>query len=354
MSKSPGFWFFTGDWMKDTELRFCSLFARGLLVDLLCLMFESKRQGFLCKADGSPRSNIEIVHSISGGSTEEKLGALAELESSGVLSRDEQGVLYSRRISRLKELSEKRKESGKRGGKQTQAKLKQTAKQTDKQPEKQNAGVTVSVTDTVSDSFLKPVSVNTELQVETPSPVGAGVSSEEDPCDFAILSCNVNAWPAAFAEVRVPSALAIFQNDALAWAKWLRDNDGPNFDASKLQKDLQAAVKIGDRFPQAVSWAIDKRKDKLPQPKHDPPKRINFEAWHQMRLTFDVGKNPMALKDEFGTEALDAWLKLAKRHMNKNLSDEEARRAFAQEFLSEPGIDLANEFFEILGELNNG
>lgn len=354
MSKSPGFWFFTGDWMKDTELRFCSLFARGLLVDLLCLMFESKKQGFLCKADGSPRSDIEIVHSISGGSTEEKLHALAELESSGVLSRDDNGVLYSRRLSRLKELSEKRKESGKRGGEKTQAKLKQTPKQNAKQPDEQKRGVTVSVTDTVSDSFLKPVSVNTESQCETSIPDGDGVSKDEDPCDFTILSCNVNAWPAAFAEVRVPSALAIYQNDALAWAEWLRNHAGPNFDAGKLQSDLQAAVKLGNRFPGAVTWAIKNRKDALPKAKHDPPDFVDFETWHQIRLTFDLNKNPISIKDAFGTGAIDAWLKLAKRHMDKNLNEEEARRAFAQEFLSAPGVDLAKEFFTILKELGDG
>lgn len=144
--KSPGFWFFTGDWMKDPELRFCSIFARGLLVDLLCLMFEGKRCGYLSKPDGTPRSDADVVSAISGGTTEEKLAALYELESSGVLSRDENGVLYSRRLARLAELSEKRKQSGSKGGSKTQAKAKASVKQTDKQ----NTGVSDSVSDSVS------------------------------------------------------------------------------------------------------------------------------------------------------------------------------------------------------------
>jgi hypothetical protein len=149
MAKSPGFWFFTGDWMKDPELRFCSLFARGLLVDLLCILFEAKEQGYASNPDGTPRTDEQIADAVSGGSREEKLAALAELERSGVLSRDHRGVLFSRRIARLAELSAARKQSGSKGGSKTQAKPKPTAKQTTKQ----NTGVSVSDSVSDSDSF---------------------------------------------------------------------------------------------------------------------------------------------------------------------------------------------------------
>lgn len=147
-TKSPGFWFFTGDWMKDPELGFCSLFARGLLMDLLCLMFEAKERGYLSKPDGTPRSNEQIVDAVRGGSREEKLEALAELEASGVLSRDNRGVLFSRRMARLGEISQARSKAGSKGGSKTKAKPKQNDKQTDQQ----NTGVSVS--DSVSDSEL--------------------------------------------------------------------------------------------------------------------------------------------------------------------------------------------------------
>jgi hypothetical protein len=156
MAKSPGFWFFTGDWMKDPELRFCSLFARGLLVDLLCILFESKEQGYASNPDGTPRSNEQIADAVSGGSREDKLAALAELERSGVLSRDSRGVLYSRRLSRLAELSQTRSKSGaksKQNGSKTDPKPKQTAQQ--------NLGVSVSVSDSVSDSDSFPEEENT-------------------------------------------------------------------------------------------------------------------------------------------------------------------------------------------------
>jgi hypothetical protein len=147
MAKSPGFWFFVGDWMKDPELRFCSIFARGLLVDLLCILFEANEQGYASNPDGTPRPDEQIVDAVSGGSREEKLSALAELERSGVLSRDFRGVLYSRRLARLAEVSAARKQSGSKGGSKTQANLKQT--------DKQKRGVSDSVSVSVSDSFLE-------------------------------------------------------------------------------------------------------------------------------------------------------------------------------------------------------
>jgi hypothetical protein len=155
MAKAPGFWFFTGDWMKDPELRFCSLFARGLLVDLLCILFEASEQGYASNPDGSPRTDEQIADAVSGGSREEKLAALSELEKSGVLSRDCRGVLFSRRIARLAELSEARRQNGSKGGSKRQAKLKQTAKQNTKQ----NRGVSDSVSD--SDSFLEEIHTHT-------------------------------------------------------------------------------------------------------------------------------------------------------------------------------------------------
>ena len=153
MAKSPGFWFFTGDWLKDPELRFCSIFARGLLVDLLCFLHEAKEQGYASNPDGSPRTDEQIVDAVAGGTREDKLAALAELEQSGVLSRDSRGVLFSRRVARLAELSNARKQSGSKGGSKRQANAKQNTKQ--------NGGVSVSVSVSDSDSFLEETHTHT-------------------------------------------------------------------------------------------------------------------------------------------------------------------------------------------------
>ncbi len=43
MGKQPGFYFYTGDWLKDT--RCLSLDARGAWLDLLCVLWESPTRG---------------------------------------------------------------------------------------------------------------------------------------------------------------------------------------------------------------------------------------------------------------------------------------------------------------------
>lgn len=154
--------------MKDPELRFCSLFARGLLVDLLCILFEANEQGYASNPDGTPRTNEQIVDAVAGGSREQKLAALSELERSGVLSRDNRGVLYSRRLSRLSELSKERSKNGSKGGSKRQAKQKQTLKQ--------NGGVSVSVSVSDSVSSLEEDNTHTDCVNEFRQP---GWASEE-------------------------------------------------------------------------------------------------------------------------------------------------------------------------------
>lgn len=126
--------------MKDADVRRCSIFARGLLIDLLCLCFESKRRGVLCEADGvTPWSNDDIVNALSGGSREQLLEGMAELERKGVLSRDDNGCLYSRRMVRDEEIRGKRAESGSIGGKQNG---KQTGSKTEANSEANHKQIT--------------------------------------------------------------------------------------------------------------------------------------------------------------------------------------------------------------------
>lgn len=214
MKKSPGFWFFTGDWLKDPELRFCSIFARGLLVDLLCYMFEAKEQGYLIWSDGTPRTNQEIVDAISGGSAEEKLAALQELEKKGVLSRDSRGVLYSRRISRLAEISQTRQQSGSKGGSKTQANFKQNAKQT----EKQKRGVSVSDSVSVSDTFNN---TNTPLP---PRGKEAGFNPSEVVLPPEINSPEMQAawllWCKHRAEIKKPLKPTMVEQQLNQFVQW--------------------------------------------------------------------------------------------------------------------------------------
>lgn len=155
--------------MKDPELRFSSLLARGLLMDLLCMMFENRIQGELSRPDGSARTDTEIVDAISGANRDQKLAALRELEVSGVLKRDKNtGVLYSARLRELRARNEQQREKGRKSaakrwdsGNQTDGvnaiRLSASSNQTDEVDairlqtnRNQNMGVSVTVSDSVS------------------------------------------------------------------------------------------------------------------------------------------------------------------------------------------------------------
>ena len=100
--KLPSFQFYPGDWMKDPALRSVSLEARGLWIDMLCLLFESGRRGYLQHMTGSSSGQVSRL--------------LQELEDSGVFSRTEHGMIYSRRMIRDERKRTACGEAGRKGG----------------------------------------------------------------------------------------------------------------------------------------------------------------------------------------------------------------------------------------------
>jgi len=51
--KQPWLKFFPSDWRADPALRMCSLAARGLWIEMLCLMHEARPHGSLL-VNGKP------------------------------------------------------------------------------------------------------------------------------------------------------------------------------------------------------------------------------------------------------------------------------------------------------------
>ena len=112
--KRPSFQFYPGDFFRDPGVRAISFAARGLWTDMLCLMHESDRRGYL-QLNGKP-VNAEQLARMTGGSTDEVSRLLQELDNSGVFSRTEHGVMYSRRMVRDERKRELCSDAGKRGG----------------------------------------------------------------------------------------------------------------------------------------------------------------------------------------------------------------------------------------------
>lgn len=113
--KLPSFQFYPGDWMKDPALRGVSIAARGLWIDMLCLMHENDRRGYMQHPNGKPVTAEQLAR-MTGCSTDEATRMLAELIESGVCSCTEHGVIYSRRIVRDENKRRLCSEAGKKGG----------------------------------------------------------------------------------------------------------------------------------------------------------------------------------------------------------------------------------------------
>ena len=96
MRQAPAFQFYPADWRKDPGLRACSMAARGLWIELMCIAHESDEYGVLA-LNGRAMSPEQIARLV-GESIKATVTLLKELEEAGVFSRDDKGAIYSRRM----------------------------------------------------------------------------------------------------------------------------------------------------------------------------------------------------------------------------------------------------------------
>jgi len=114
-SKSPWFKFFPSDWQGDELLAMCSIGARGLLVELLCLMHKATPYGYLLVNTKQP-SDADLVRLARVSSLGEVRKLRTELVERGVLSIASDGTIYTRRMVRKARQSAIGKETGALGG----------------------------------------------------------------------------------------------------------------------------------------------------------------------------------------------------------------------------------------------
>lgn len=108
------FKFFPSDWKGDELLAMCSLGARGLLVELLCLMHRATPYGYLL-VNGKAPSDLELSRLVRASTVSELRRLKAELLERGVLSLDGRKI-YSRRMVRKAKQSEIGRATGITGG----------------------------------------------------------------------------------------------------------------------------------------------------------------------------------------------------------------------------------------------
>lgn len=150
--KRPAFQFYPADWRKDPALSSCSLAARGLWIELMCIAHESDRYGHLA-VNGRPMESKQIARMV-GESPAAVAKLLAELETAGVFSRSGDDAIYSRRMVKDEHIREVRAAAGKMGGNPDL--LKQKDKQTAKQAPTPSSSLSSSSSSSDEPEGVKP------------------------------------------------------------------------------------------------------------------------------------------------------------------------------------------------------
>jgi hypothetical protein len=112
--KAPSFQFYPGDWLRDTALRTCSVPARGLWIEMMCIMHQGVPYGHLTinGAVIQPEALARMV----GCTRREVASWLAELDGAKVFSRSDTGAMFSRRMVQDELTRAKRAAGGNLGG----------------------------------------------------------------------------------------------------------------------------------------------------------------------------------------------------------------------------------------------
>jgi hypothetical protein len=106
--------FYPADWRADPALRSCTIAARGLWIEMLCIMHEAEPYGSLLVK--GKRLDKKQLAQLCGIPERECVVLMLELEGFGVFERDLDGTIYSRRMRRDRAKAIEDANHGKGGG----------------------------------------------------------------------------------------------------------------------------------------------------------------------------------------------------------------------------------------------
>ncbi len=112
--KRPAFQWYPGDARRDVAFQSCSFEARALWREMLDLMHDGEPYGHLT-AGGVPMNTATLARLV--GCPVKKVTAwMTELDDRKVFSRNDVGVIFSRRMVKDEHIRNTRAEAGKKGG----------------------------------------------------------------------------------------------------------------------------------------------------------------------------------------------------------------------------------------------
>lgn len=107
--------FDAGGWLRSPELRALPLDVRALLMDLLCLMWESPERGVMVSLEGSPYTKSEVVR-IVGRDARHSGRWLDQVIAAGIIGVRCDGAIFNAKMVHDEELYRKRSAAGRIGG----------------------------------------------------------------------------------------------------------------------------------------------------------------------------------------------------------------------------------------------
>jgi hypothetical protein len=114
--KLPYLQLYPADWQSERSLNFCSWEARYVWFEMLLLMHQSPRRGYLLHQSGTPYTEADLVEVIHKATLQRIKDCLFELETNHVYSRNRDGVIYSRKMVKGERKKLTAQTNGKGGG----------------------------------------------------------------------------------------------------------------------------------------------------------------------------------------------------------------------------------------------
>lgn len=112
--RAPSFQFYPGDWLTDPKLNLCSTVTKGVWIDLICHMFLSDEPGVL--VFGDIILDAKGIQKLSKINPKVFQKTFHELTTFGIISKDENGRYFSKRMVNDERARQQWRDIGKLGG----------------------------------------------------------------------------------------------------------------------------------------------------------------------------------------------------------------------------------------------
>lgn len=121
--RNPWMKFYPSDWRGSTSLKLVSMAARGLWIEMICIMHEAEPYGHLMHKDR--KLGAKELAALVGAQVDQVSEWLQELTDCGVVETKRNGVLFSRRMENDEIKRIRASEHGKKGGRPSDGKDKE-------------------------------------------------------------------------------------------------------------------------------------------------------------------------------------------------------------------------------------